>query len=280
MIYYKTPEQIEFIRENCLLVCKTLSIVGEMIKPGITGKKIDEAAEAFIRDHGAVPGFKGYNGFPAALCVSVNEAVVHGIPNGHEFQDGDIVSVDCGVHKNDFFGDAAFTFAIGEVKEETMKLLEVTNESLYLGIDAAISGNRVGDIGFAVQYYVEKKYGYSVVRELVGHGIGKNLHESPEIPNYGKRGRGQKLKEGLVIAIEPMVNMGRKDIRQSDDGWTVITKDKLPSAHYEHTVAITNGKADILSDHSSIFEAIKNNPDVKILIEWAKQVTLRRKGLA
>jgi methionyl aminopeptidase len=263
MIYYKTPDQIELIRESCLLVCKTLSLVGEMIKPGINGKKIDDAAEAFIRDHGAVPGFKGYNGFPATLCVSINEAVVHGIPNGREFQDGDIVSVDCGVYMNDFFGDAAFTFALGDVKEETMKLLRVTNDSLYLAIESAVLGNRIGDIGFAVQDFAEKKHGYSVVRELVGHGIGKNLHEAPEVPNYGKRGRGQKLKEGLVIAIEPMVNLGKKEIRQADDGWTIITRDKLPSAHYEHTIAITDGEADILSNHTFVEEAIKNNPFVR-----------------
>lgn len=264
MIHYKTDEEIEMIRESCLLVCKTLAQVAKIIKPGISGREIDDVAETFIRDHQAEPAFKGYRGFPATLCVSVNESVVHGIPSKEQiFQDGDIVSVDCGVKLNGFFGDSAYTFALGDVSEKVMKLLEVTNISLYKAINNAIVGKRLGDIGFAVQHYVEREFGYGIVRELVGHGIGKELHESPEVPNYGKRGRGIKLKEGLVIAIEPMVNLGKKEVRTAKDGWTVFAKDKKPSAHYEHTVAVKKDVADILSDHSFIEDAILQNPNVK-----------------
>lgn len=263
MVYYKTPDEIELIRYNCHLVCKTLALVGEMLKPGVKGIDIDKRAEEFIRDHDAKPGFKGYRGFPATLCVSKNEVVVHGIPTDTEFKEGDIVSVDCGVYKNDFFGDAAYTFAIGEISDEVMQLLVSTKDSLYKGIDKARIGNRLGDISNAVQTYCEKDRNYGVVRELVGHGIGKNLHEQPEVPNYGKRGRGMKLQEGLVIAIEPMINLGKKEVRQSDDGWTILTKDKLVSAHYEHTIAVSSGDPDILSDHSYVEEAIKNNDNLK-----------------
>lgn len=210
MVFYKTAEEIELIRQSCLLNCKALELVASIIRPGITGKKIDAEAEQLLRDHGAVPGFKGYNGFPATLCISVNEQVVHGIPTDKEFQDGDIVSVDCGTFINGFFGDAAYTFALGNVSEETMDLLRITNTSLYKGIEQAVSGKRIGDIGFAIQDYCEKTHKYGVVRELVGHGIGRSLHEAPEVPNYGKRGRGPKMKEGLVIAIEPMINQGKK----------------------------------------------------------------------
>lgn len=264
MIFYKTDEEIESIRESCLLVCKTLAHVASIIKPGISGAKIDSAAEEFIRDHNAVPTFKGYRGFPATLCVSVNENVVHGIPSKDQiFDDGDIVSVDCGVFMNKFHGDSAYTFALGNVAENVMDLCRATNASLYKAIDNAIVGKRLGDISFAVQHYIEKVHKYGIVRELVGHGIGRELHEAPEVPNYGKRGRGIKLKEGLVIAIEPMVNLGRKEVRTSKDGWTVFAKDRKPSAHYEHTVAIRKNKADILSDHSMIEAAIRNNPDVR-----------------
>lgn len=262
MIYYKTSEEIELIRTSCLLVSKTLEHVASIIRPGITGKKIDKEAEQLIRDHHAVPGFKGYNGFPASLCISPNEGIVHGIPNDKEFVDGDVVSVDCGALLNGYYGDSAFTFPLGEITDEVEELLGATKHSLYLGIEQAIVGNRIGDIGFAIQHYIEKIKGYSIVRELVGHGLGKNLHEAPEVPNYGMRGKGQKLKEGLVIAIEPMVNMGGREIRQSEDGWTIVTKDHLPSAHFEHTIAIRDGVADILSDHSFIEEAIKNNPNI------------------
>lgn len=263
MIYYKTDEEIELIRQSCLLVCKALTHVAGMIRPGITGEEIDKEAEQLIRDHNAVPGFKGYRGFPATLCISVNEGVVHGIPTKEAFKDGDVVSVDCGSFMNDFYGDAAYTFALGEVKEATMELLRVTKTSLYMGIEVARVGNRIGDIGFAVQNYCEKTHPYGVVRELVGHGLGKNLHEAPEVPNYGKRGRGPKLQDGLVIAIEPMVNLGAKEVRQSDDGWTIISKDKLPSAHFEHTIAVRKGGPDILSNHVMIEEAIAKNPNVQ-----------------
>ncbi|MEL6635455.1 MAG: type I methionyl aminopeptidase [Bacteroidota bacterium] len=262
MIFYKTADEIEQIRESCLIVCKALAHVASRIRPGMTGEQIDREAEALIRDHGADPGFKGYRGFPATLCISVNEGVVHGIPSKTEFRDGDVVSVDCGSFKNGFYGDSAFTFALGEVSDEVMQLLRVTNTALYKGIANAIVGKRLGDIGFAVQEYCERQHKYGVVRELVGHGIGRNLHEAPEVPNYGKRGRGPMLKEGLVIAIEPMINLGRKEVRQASDGWTIITKDKQPSAHFEHSVAVKKGKADILSNHEPIEAALQSNPEV------------------
>ena len=262
MIYYKTQDDIEHIRESCLLVSKTLAHVASLLKPGVTGKKLDEEAEKFILDHGAKPGFKGYGGFPATLCISPNACVVHGIPTEEPFGENDIISIDCGSFLNGYFGDSAFTFAMGGVEEEVMKLLVRTNESLYKGIEAAVVGNRIGDIGFAIQQHTESA-GYSVVRELVGHGIGKSLHEAPEVPNYGKRGRGPKIKDGLVIAIEPMINMGVKNVKQMKDGWTIMTKDSKPSAHYEHTVAITTEKTETLSDHSLIEEAIKNNPEIR-----------------
>ncbi len=262
MIYYKTADEIELIRESCLLVSKTLAHVASILKPGVSGLYIDQAAEEFIRDHKAEPGFKGYRGFPATLCVSLNEGVVHGIPTERAFESGDIVSIDCGSFLNEFYGDSAFTFALGEVDDETMDLCHVTNTSLYKGIEVVKRGNRLGDIGHAVQSYVEGEHGYGVVRELVGHGIGRNLHEKPDVPNFGKRGRGAVMKEGLVIAIEPMVNLGTKDVIQAEDGWTIISKDRKPSAHYEHTVAVTKEGVDILSDHSFIMEAIKNNANI------------------
>ena len=264
VIYYKTQEEIELIRESCLLVCKALAHVASVIRPGITGEKIDREAEELIRDHKAVPGFKGLYGFPATLCISVNEGVVHGIPSKEEFKDGDIVSVDCGSYLNEFYGDAAYTFALGDVKEEVMELLRVTKTSLYKGIENAVVGKRIGDIGNAVQHYCEKQNPYGVVRELVGHGLGRQLHEEPQVPNFGKRGSGVVLRDGLVIAIEPMVNLGKKEVRQSEDGWTIISKDRTPSAHFEHTVALRKGKpADILSSHEELEENIKNNPEVR-----------------
>lgn len=261
-VLFKTKEEIEIIRQNCLLVCKTLAKVGELLKPGITGTEIDRAAEELIRDYGAVPGFKGYRGFPATLCISPNEGVVHGIPNEKEFLEGDIISVDCGVYKDQFYGDAAYTFAVGQIKPKTLALLRATNESLYKGIKKAVVGNRVGDIGFAIQQYIERKHQYSIVRELVGHGIGRNLHEKPDVPNFGRKNSGLRLKEGLVIAIEPMVNLGKKNVVQAEDGWTIRSKDHSPSAHYEHTVAVRKGNADILSDHSFIEIAVKKNPNL------------------
>lgn len=263
-IQYKTDEEIELIRQSCHLVCKTLALVGSMLKPGVSGAHIDATAETFIRDHGAVPGFKGLYGCPSTLLVSRNEAVVHGLPSQEQiFQDGDIVSIDCGVLMNDFYGDAAYTFCIGEVDEEVMELCRVTHTALYLGIEQAVAGNRVGDISHAIQQYVERDYNYSVVRELVGHGLGRSLHEAPDVPNFGKRGRGPKLQEGLVIAIEPMINLGRREVRTDRDGWTVFAKDRKPSAHYEHSVAIRKGAADILSTHEPIEEAIRANADLR-----------------
>ena len=262
-IYYKTDDEIESIRESCLLVSKTLAYVGTLIKPGITSQFIDQKAEEFIRDNNAVPAFKGYRNFPATLCVSMNEAVVHGIPSNREFQENDVVSVDCGTLLNGYFGDAAYTFALGGVTPSVLDLLNVTNTSLYKGIDQAMVGKRIGDIGFAIFEYCEKYHKYGVVRDLTGHGIGKALHEDPDVPNHGKRGNGVVLRDGLVIAIEPMINLGTKEVMGIGDGWTIITSDKKPSAHFEHTVAIRKGKkADILSDHSFIQEAVKKNSNL------------------
>ena len=256
MIYYKTEEEIELIRESSLLVAKTHAEVAKLIVPGVTTIELDRIAEEFIRDHGGVPAFKGYSGFPNTLCVSPNEQVVHGIPNSDPLQSGTILSLDCGVKKNGFFGDSAFTYEVGEVHEEVRNLLNVTRDALYKGIEQAVSGNRIGDIGYAVQLHAERN-GYSVVRELVGHGVGKELHESPEVPNYGKRGRGVMLQDGLVIAIEPMINMGNKQIIQLQDGWTIKTADMKPSAHFEHTVVVRKGKAEILSSFDYIDEVLK-----------------------
>lgn len=260
MVYYKTEEEVELIRENCLLVSKVLALVGSMLKPGITGLALDSAAEELIRDHGAKPAFKGYRGFPATLCISRNEEVVHGIPSGRTFKEGDIVSVDCGVLANAFYGDAAFTFSLGDPDDETRKLLEITRGALSKGIEEAKAGNRLGDIGFAIQNFAEKQHKFGVVRELVGHGLGRNLHEEPEVPNYGRRGSGPILKEGLVIAIEPMINLGRKEVRQAEDGWTIITRDRKPSAHYEHTIVVRANDAERLSDHGPVEEEVKKNP--------------------
>jgi methionyl aminopeptidase len=256
-LFYKTKEEIALIRESSLLVGKTLAEVAKLIKPGITTLSLDKVAEEFIRDNKALPAFKGYSGFPNTLCVSVNSQVVHGIPSLYELKEGDIISVDCGVLKNKYFGDSAYTFTIGEVKPEVLNLLKVTKESLYKAIEKAVVGCRLGDVSEAVQAHAEKN-GYSIVRELVGHGIGQALHESPEVPNYGKKGSGLKLQEGLVIAIEPMVNLGKKAIIQENDGWTIRTADNSPSAHFEHTVAIGKEKADILSSFEYIEEVLNN----------------------
>jgi methionyl aminopeptidase len=263
MVYYKSQEEIELIRASCLIVSKTLALVGSLIKPGVSAAKVDKEAESMIRDFGAYPTFKGYGGFPGSLCVSVNEEVVHGIPYDTKFfKEGDLVSVDCGANINGFHGDSAYTFIIEGASEEHIQLCRITNESLYRAIAAARLGNYLGDIGFAVQDFAERKHKYGVVRELVGHGIGKELHESPQVPNYGKAGKGLKLKEGLVIAIEPMINLGTQHVRTAKDGWSVITADKKPSAHYEHTVAITHNGADVLSDHSFLENSIRNNVDL------------------
>ncbi len=257
MIYYKTAEEIELLRLSNMLVAKTHGEIAKIIRAGIATIELDRVAEEFIRDNGGIPGFLGYGGFPNTLCISVNDTVVHGIPSNYELRDGDIVSVDCGVVMNGYYGDSAYTFTIGEIPEETKKLLQVTKEALYLGIEKAVSGNRLGDISFAVQNHAQS-HGFSVVREMVGHGVGKKLHEKPEVPNYGKRGRGIVLKEGLVIAIEPMINMGKKEIYQEDDGWTIKTKDGKPSAHFEHTIAVRKGKADILSSFEFVEEVLNN----------------------
>lgn len=255
MITYKSAEEIELIRESSLLVGKTLAEVAKIIRPGITPLELDRRAEEFIRDSNAIPAFKGYGDFPNTLCISLNDVVVHGIPSSKALVDGDIVSVDCGVLKNGYYGDSAYTFEIGEVNEAIKQLLKVTKESLYKGIEKAIEGMRIGDVGYAVQEHAEK-FGYGIVREMVGHGIGKNLHEKPEVPNYGKRGTGIKLSDGLVIAIEPMINLGKAPIFQDKDGWTIRTKDGKVSAHFEHTVAVKKGKADILSSFEFVEEVL------------------------
>jgi methionyl aminopeptidase len=262
MIFLKTREEIEIMRAAAQLVSKTLAMLAPMVKPGVTPIHLDKLAEEFVRDHGAIPVFKGYKGgrgvpdFPATLCFSINEAVVHGIPGNIPLKNGDIASIDCGVKLNGYVGDHAYTFAVGEISPTAQKLIDVTKESLYKGIEQMITGNRIGDISHAIQQHAEK-HGYGVVRELIGHGLGKNLHEEPEVPNYGKKTDGPKLKEGMVIAIEPMINMGRKEIKHLKDGWTIITADGLPSAHFEHDVAFIDGKADILSNYQIIEEAIQ-----------------------
>ena len=255
MIYLKTEEEVELLRENNLLVSATLAEVGKHLKPGVTTLELDRIAEEFIRSHGAVPGFLGYGGFPNTLCVSVNENVVHGIPSNYALKEGDIVSVDCGTIMKGFYGDSAYTFGVGEIAPEVEQLLRVTKESLLKGVEQAVAGNRVGDISAAVQAHAER-YGYGVVRELVGHGLGRKMHESPEVPNYGRRGTGPLLKEGMVICIEPMINMGSKNVVFERDGWTVRTKDRKPSAHFEFAVAIRNEKADVLTDFGIIEEAL------------------------
>ncbi|MCK5764122.1 MAG: type I methionyl aminopeptidase [Clostridiales bacterium] len=252
----KTEEEIELLRKSSLLVGKTLAEVAKIIEPGVNTAKLDKIAEEYILDHGAIPGFKGYGGFPATLCISINEEVVHGIPGNRIIQDGDVVSIDCGTLMNGFYGDSAYTFAVGNVSKENLQLLEVTKQSLYKGIEQAISGKRVGDIGYAVQNHVEQ-YGYGVVRDLVGHGLGRNLHEKPEIPNFGRRGSGPKLLERMVIAIEPMITKGTYEVAQDSDGWTIRTTDGLAAAHFEHDVVIRRGKAEILSTFDYIEEVLK-----------------------
>ena len=246
MIIYKNSEEIEHVRESALLVSKTLGELKKYIFPGAIPLDLDKIAETYIRDHNAEPGFLGMYGFPNSLCVSINEQVVHGIPNSSPLKNGDIISIDCGVLKNNYYGDHAYTFTVGDVDKKITKLLEVTKESLYRGIEKLKVGNRIGDISSEIQNYTES-HGYGVVRELVGHGLGKSLHEEPDIPNFGKENTGPKIKNGLVVAIEPMINLGSKDVEQASDGWTVVTKDRKPSAHFEHNIAVINGKPSILS---------------------------------
>jgi len=258
MIFYKTKDEIERIRKSSLLVGKTLAQLAKLIRPGVTTLELDKVAEEYIRDHNAIPGFLGYGGFPNTLCTSVNEAVVHGIPNNTPLIDGDIVSIDCGVLLDEFYGDSAYTFEVGEVSKEIKQLLQVTKQCLDFAIEQTISGNRIGDIGYAVQHHAENN-GYGVVRELVGHGLGRGLHEKPEVPNYGRKGKGHKMKTGLVLAIEPMINLGVKDVIQLSDGWTIVTKDRKPSAHFEHDVAITpNGQPEVLSSFEEIEKVLIN----------------------
>lgn len=261
MIHYKTKEEIEIMRHSCLLVGKAHAEIAKIIKPGISTLQINNLVETFILDNGGTPSFKNYAGsYPFATCISMNDVVVHGFPGEHIIKDGDIISLDIGVYKNGFHGDSAYTYAVGNITDEVKQLLKVTKQSLYKGIDKARAGSRVGDIAFAIQEHTEKKQGYGVVRDLVGHGLGRSLHEDPQVPNYGKRGSGAKLKAGMVLAIEPMINMGVKEIVQDDDGWTIRTRDGKPSAHFEHDVHITKGDPDILSSFAEIEEAEKNNP--------------------
>jgi|TARA_B110000967_G_scaffold66161_1_gene68376 methionyl aminopeptidase len=255
MSLIKSKDEIELIRESAQLVSKTLGMLASEIKPGITTLQLDSLAESFIRDHQAIPGFLGLYDFPNTLCISPNSQVVHGIPNNNILKDGDIISIDCGVLKNEYYGDHAYTFEVGEVDEKIKALLKSTKESLYKGISQFKIGNRVGDVGYAIQNYNELN-GYGVVRELVGHGLGKEMHEKPEMPNYGKRGTGKKFLNGMVVAIEPMINMGTSKINQLDDGWTILTSDNLPSAHFEHNIAIIDGKPNLLSTFDFIYESL------------------------
>ncbi len=260
MIQIKTNAEVELMRESALLVSATLTEIARSLKPGITTMQVNDLAEQFILDHQATPSFKNLYGYPYTTCISVNDAVVHGFPRDIPLKDGDIVSVDVGVFKNGFHGDSAYTFAIGSIPEETKALLRITKESLMKGIEKCVSGNRVGDISSAIFEHTEKKFGYGVVRDLVGHGLGRKLHEDPQVPNFGKKGTGSKLKEGMVLAIEPMINLGTKDVFHDADGWTIRTKDGKPSAHFEHNVCIRRQKPDILSSFDGIEAAEKSNP--------------------
>ena len=262
MIFYKTEAEISLMRESCLLVGKVIAEVAKFLRPGVTTMQANNIADQFIRDHKALPNFYKYKGYPYTACISVNDAVVHGFPTNEVLREGDIVSVDLGVFMNGFHGDSAYTFALGDPGQDVLQLMTVTKESLYKGIEKAHQGNRVGDISFAIQEYTERKHGYGVVRELVGHGLGRSLHEDPQVPNFGKRGSGSKLKEGIVIAIEPMINLGTKDTYCDADGWTIRTSDGKPSAHYEHNVCIRKGKADILSSFVEIEAAEKANSEL------------------
>lgn len=255
MLYLKTDEEVGFLRESNQLVSKTLAELASLIRPGISTLELDSVAESFIRDHGAEPAFKGYGGFPATLCTSVNDEVVHGIPSAYVLQEGDIISVDCGVILNGWYGDSAFTFAVGDIPGEKRRLLDFTRAALEEGVRYAVAGNRVGDISYAVQAKAEGG-GYSVVRELVGHGLGTRLHEQPEVPNWGRKGSGPKMEKGLVICIEPMINAGRKETLQMADGWTIKTADGMPSAHFEYAVAVDKGRADVLTTFEFIDQVL------------------------
>jgi methionyl aminopeptidase len=262
MVHIKNKDEIELMRQSALLVSETLAEVAKNLKPGITTLSIDNLITECIGDHQAVASFLNFHGYPFSSCISVNDVVVHGFPSNYELKEGDLVSVDIGIKKNNYHGDHAYTFLIGQPADEVLQLVRVTKESLYKGIEKAVSGNRVGDISYAIQEHTEKKYGYGVVRELVGHGLGKKLHEEPQVPNYGRRGTGHKMKEGLVLAIEPMINLGTKEVYTEKDGWTVRTADHKPSVHFEHDICIKKGKADILSNYKIIEAAEKNNPNL------------------
>jgi len=271
MIYYKNAQEIELMRHSALLVSATLTQVAKTLKPGITTLFVDQLIGELVQDHGGIPSFLNYHGYPFNSCISVNDVVVHGFPGKYELREGDIVSVDIGIYKNGFHGDHAYTFMIGKPRDEVIELVRITKESLYKGIEKAVAGNRLGDISFAIQEYTEKKHGYGVVRELVGHGLGKSMHEDPQVPNYGRRGTGPVLKEGLVIAVEPMINLGKKDVYTESDGWTVRTRDGKPSVHFEHDICIKKGQADVLSDYTDIEEAEKKNSNlfsVEVLEEF------------
>lgn len=255
MIIYKTPEEIEIMRQAAQVVSRTLGLVAKHLQPGVTGKELDRLAEDYIRSQDAIPGFLGLYGCPSTLLISINEQVVHGLPTDRKIKEGDIVSVDCGAVYKGYYGDHAYTFAIGEIAPETQKLLDVTQECLRIGIDQTVAGNRIEDIGFHIQQHAEK-HGFGVVRDLVGHGLGKTLHEEPQVPNYGRRGRGKKIQDGLTIAIEPMINMGTEKVVQLEDNWTIVTADGQPSAHFEHDVAVVDGKPVILSTFDYIYEAL------------------------
>lgn len=257
MIFLKSEEEVLLIKESAQLLGKAHAEVAKWIKPGVATKQLDKVADEFIRDHNGHPSFKGYNGFPSALCISLNDIVVHGFPSQYQLKEGDVISIDCGVKLNGFHSDSAYTYPIGNVSPEVSNLLKRTKQSLYLGIEQAVEGKRVGDIGYAVQTYVEK-FGYGVVRELVGHGVGRNLHEGPEVPNYGKKGQGPRLREGIVIAIEPMITLGKRNVVQEKDGWTIRTTDRKPAAHFEHTVLVRKGKAEILTTFKYIEEVTQN----------------------
>ncbi len=262
MIHIRSKDEIGLIRISALSVSATLTEVAKFLRPGITTASIDKMAETFIRDNGGIPSFKGYNGFRFSLCISVNDVVVHGFPSSYELRDGDIISVDCGVYKNRYHGDSAYTFAIGDVRSEVLELLRITKESVYRGVGEAHEGNRVGDISFAVEHFTSVEHPYGVVRELVGHGVGRELHEDPQVPNFGKRGVGKRLKEGMVLAIEPMINLGKKEVYTRDDGWTVATKDGKPSAHFEHTTLVGKTKGETLSSFEGIEAAERANPEL------------------
>ena len=262
MIHYKSAPEIELMRHSCLLVSQTLAEVAALLRPGVTTLSLDKFVGVYLADHGAKPSFLNYLGYPFNSCMSVNDVVVHGLPGDYELKEGDIISVDIGVYKNGYHGDHAYTFSIGDPGEAISQLVSVTKASLYKGIEKAVAGNRVGDISFAIQEHTEKKHGYGVVRELVGHGLGTSMHEDPQVPNYGKRGSGIKMKEGLVLAIEPMINLGKRDVYTESDGWTVRTTDHQPSVHFEHDVCVQKNKADILSDYSIIEIAEKKNSNL------------------